>query len=230
MDVFILAGQSNMVGQGVEPAAYSYPTQIKAWNGAWVQASDPLVPVTVDPQAGVGPGIPFADRWVMLRGGTVGLVQAAKGGSYMAEWRPNWRTTTLYGAMIAKARAALNAGGTLRGLIWYQGESDTDEVQKVIDWPYRFREFAFAVRQDLGVPDLPVIYTRLGPEPDVVPFVNWGRMHLYQQGMAGALPAKVAMVNASDLAWKPFDKLHLTTASAVTLGRRYADAMHGLIP
>lgn len=237
-DIYILAGQSNMSGRGLlsELPTFSYASRVYVYSnaGSWVAGAEPVDSATnqvdsvsADNDAASGPSMAFADAMVSITGRDVGLVPCAKGGSTMAEWRRDWRRTSLYGSCLARAREAEKAG-TIRGLIFYQGEADTTDLTNATEWPSRFAEFVSAFRADIGIHDLPVVFTQLGPEPNIEPYVKWGRVQLSQQELADAQIPNLAMVSASDLPVQ-VDKLHLTTAGYVVLGKRYAKAMHGLL-
>jgi hypothetical protein len=236
-EIYICAGQSNMSGRGLLSEAPLFQNSSRIWcytnAGTWENpATEPIDTsagqvdaVSIDTDAAAGPIMAFADWLAQARPNVeIGVVPCTKGGSWMRDWARDWRRTTLYGSMIARAREAAKAG-ELKGLLWYQGESDTADLQAVIDWPARFVSLVSAVRLDLNIPNLPVVFTRLGPEPNIHPFVNWGRMQLYQSQISAP---GLAMVDASDLSVQS-DKLHLDTASLVVLGRRYAGAMYALL-
>ena len=96
----------------------------------WVPAVDPMH--FDKPIAGVGPGRSFgialaeADPTVHI-----GLVPAAVGGSAIASWVPGGihRETGAYpyDEAIARTLAAME-DGELKGILWHQGESDSNPV------------------------------------------------------------------------------------------------------
>lgn len=238
LDVFILAGQSNMSGRAPFAGLPVFPNigRVRVYrnSGVWTGGHEPIdspeqaiYPVAND-DATASPGAAFGDRWAGLRpGATVGLVPCARGASSIAQWAPSLSTDTLFGQMIARAEAA-TAVGTLRGLIWYQGESDTMGDEALCDaWPPAFREVVAAARTRLGRPDLPVVMTVLGPNPQRADMPHWNRLEAAQTFMA--LPTNCARVSANDLSGQINDPVHLDTPSVVTLGRRYAEAMNALV-
>jgi hypothetical protein len=83
-----------------------------------------------------------------------------------------------------------------------------------------------AARSDLGLPELPVIMTILGPNRAPDRFLGWDAFVEMQKTME--LPANTVAVSANDLEGIEDDP-HLTTADYMKLGRRYADAMAGLM-
>lgn len=237
-DIFILIGQSNMEGRGDAAQLPTFPNnaRITAFDQTgWVAAAEPLPssrPMisglpgfgTLAP-AGAGPGLSFADRMVALRGNDVGLVQCGIGGYSIQYWEPDYRRSQLYGACLHRARLAA-ADGNVRGFLIFNGESDaTIDENRFHLYSPRLSRLVQALRADFG--PLPVVYTQLGPEPSGNPaFAAWGGMQLMQAHLS--IP-NALMVTAADLRSVAPMSPHLDTASYVTLGRRYAEAMHVLL-
>src|SRR5947208_11369805 len=86
--VFVLAGQSNMLGraQPVSAGAHS-DSRVLVWRkNAWQVAVDPLGDPK-DSQNGVGPGMSFGLGAIQtLNPQTVGLVQCAVSGTTISKW------------------------------------------------------------------------------------------------------------------------------------------------
>jgi Carbohydrate esterase, sialic acid-specific acetylesterase len=195
--------------------------------GEWLPAKDPL---SAYGGAGVGPGLSFADRMATLCSDkTIGVVMCAKGGTYLSQWMPDYMTHSLYGAMIAKARQA-RAYGTIKGLLWYQGEADTVDRSNVLEYSQRMHVLFSNVRQDLGIPDLPIIFVQLGPGPNDGSHPYWHDIQVYQQYIDDAQPDGIAMVSASDLQTISATNYHLNQQSQIILGGRLADAMFQITP
>lgn len=141
-------------------------------------------------------GMAFGDALASIQlGFEIGLVPCAKGGSGMSSWARNLSTSTLYGAMIARAQAA-EAAGDLAGLIWYQGEEDSRTSGAANSWAANFEQFVADVRSDLGIADLPVIHTKLGPDPDIPERPYWTTVQAQQEAVD---LTNNALVDASDL-------------------------------
>lgn len=235
-DIFVLMGQSNMSGRGLvyEVPGFWFASQVKVYNnaGAWVHGSEPvdsavgqIDQVSADENAGAGPGMAFGDRLAELRGTEIGLVPCAKGGSDINAWQKDWRRTTLYGSCLARTREAAQSG-TIRGLLIFNGESDSNP-ERVELYPSRMARLITDFRQDLGLPNLPVVFTQIGPEPCCFDyFSSWGGMQARQAQIQGP---NLKMVTAMDLPSFGPSSPHLTTAGYVALGRRYAEAMHQLL-
>jgi hypothetical protein len=231
-DIYILAGQSNMVGRGSLTPAKTYPnaSRIYSFNSAcaWVAGCDPLH--TDDGNAGIGPGMAFADKLLDLMGDptrTIGLIPCAKSGSAIAEWAPRWRANSFYGAMLKRAQLAAGTG-EIKGLIWYQGETDAQSSSFPLPWLEGVRGLIENVRRDLQLPKLPAIITKLGPSPQSATYPMWTTIQAYADQIADVAPHDVAVVSAADLIPNAGDPLHLNANSAVILGQRYASAMYSL--
>ena len=95
--------------------------------GGWEQAKEPLHERRErnNMVIGAGLGLPFAKEMVRRTNVPVGLIPTAVGGTSLWLWDPALKTKgreSLYGNMLAQFEAS---GGMARGMLWYQGESDT---------------------------------------------------------------------------------------------------------
>jgi Carbohydrate esterase, sialic acid-specific acetylesterase len=240
--VFIMAGQSNMSGRGelsqLPPGFPANRDRIVSFNNAyeWVEAKEPLDDpkgqkdlCSLDLVPGVGPGVSFGQRLSELMPSVrVGLIPCALSGSRLAQWAPSPRADTLYGSSLKRAAQA-GQKGLVRGVLFFQGESDAYSRQVAEQWPRRFSELVAAWRRDLKDSDLPVVFCQLGALGDNLRsdprFRYWD---LLKKEQAAIRIPYVVMVRTDDLALKP-DGLHLSTASQIFLGRRLAEAMHRLL-
>ena len=218
LDVYILAGQSNMSGRapldGVPPFPHAAGIVMER-AGHWVPA---LEPVSDEPEARLGPSMAFADALLTERPGRIGLVPCARGGTHIRQWAPE-APDGLFRTCLARVRSVLNGGTRLAGLLWYQGEYDTWSMADAEAWPERFRALAAAFRSALAAPRLPIVFTQIGPPG---PAGSPAARLIALQGSL-TLP-DAARVSATEL---PFgdDHLHLTQGGELVLGRRYAAAM-----
>jgi hypothetical protein len=220
-----------MAGRGYVEAQDTLPNRhVLRLNPArqWEIAKDPLH--FDKPGAGVGPGLAFG-RAMAARDTSViiGLIPCAVGGSGIDAWVPgayfDGTKTHPYDDALARARAAL-AAGTLAGIIWHQGESDTSP-EKSAAYAIKLMSLIAQLRTDLQAPD--------------VPFVA-GQLPVFTQGTTDA--GGVARINAvlaelnktlPHYIYVPAtgttdrgDHLHLDAASARLMGQRYAAAMQQL--
>jgi hypothetical protein len=171
-NIFILAGQSNMAGRGgVVNSAWDgiVPSQCQpnpsilrlSANLTWVLAQEPLhADIDANKTTGVGPGMAFANV-VLAKDptfGVIGLVPCAIGGTAISQWG---RGTSLYKRLVRRAQAALQDGGTIQALLWYQGEADTVSKEAADSYGAKLESFFVDVRDDLKSPMLPIIQVRI---------------------------------------------------------------------
>lgn len=138
MDVFLIAGQSNAVGNSTQPSLEPLPksgTVNQFYLGAFSQ---------VTTQVGTSNGCAwqaFGITYNNLTGHTICFVPAGVNGTSMASAANvgfgTWDTTgTLYDTSVARlnaAIAALTAAGytpTFKGVLWSQGETDADGINR----------------------------------------------------------------------------------------------------
>lgn len=227
-NVILLAGQSNMSGRGgmvnntwdgfVPPQCRPNRSILRlSAKLTWVEARDPLhSDIDVNVTCGVGPGMVFANQLLDKDPdlGVVGLVPCAVGGrqgTTISEWA---RGTFLYNQLVRRARAALQGGGTIRALLWYQGESDTVDRAGAELYKGRLEKFFVDVRADLQSPMLPVFQVALASGQG--PYVE-----LVRKAQLGIHLPNVRCVDAKGLKLLP-DNLHLSTPAHVRLGEMLA--------
>lgn len=164
-NIFILAGQSNMAGRGgvrggvwdrYVPPECNPNRWILRLNQKlqWEQAHEPLhADIDVHKTCGVGPGMAFANA-VRAHLGEVGLVPCAVGGTKIKEWE---RGGALYMNMVRRAKASMKEGGVIKGLLWYQGESDTVKEADADSYQANMERLVRDIRLDLQIPTLLII-------------------------------------------------------------------------
>lgn len=225
--LFVLAGQSNMAGRGqVEAGDRELHPRILMFNpaGEWVSAVDPMhfdKPKIV----GVGPGRSFAVAYAEhYPDVTIGLIPCAVGGSPIAAWAPSGyhRQTRSYpwDDAIKRVKSA-SSGGVLKGVLWHQGESDSDPdlASKYED---SLHQLVKRFRRETAEPHLPFIAGQMGqfaerPWTDAKKQVDHAHrtlpQNLHHTGFAD-----------SDGLNHKGDEVHFDSRSARTLGRRYFEA------
>jgi hypothetical protein len=224
--VYLLLGQSNMAGRDTRGLAGQVDNpRILALDpdGRWVVARDPIHVKIGRPEPGAGPGIPFALAMLETTpDASIGLVPCAVGGSPLRRWV---KGGDLYAQAFARAQTA-SATGTLRGVLWHQGESDSDKQDAAETYEARLAHMFADLRHDLGRPDLPIVVGQLGEflTKDNHPHVDTVRAALRR------VPATVPLVGFADSAGLGHkgDKLHFNAEAAKELGIRFARAMTGL--
>ena len=255
-DLWLLAGQSNMEGVGnltdlpmTSPLVNSFDM-----TDHWVVASDPLhrLPDSTDrvhwrrvngqPQKlegaqleefiakrkkGAGVGLPFALEMVKRTGVPVGLLPCAHGGTSMDQWSPNLKDQggdSLYGGMLRRFHLA---GGKIKGVLWYQGESDASPQAAPL-FEEKFKSFIAAVRSDFKQPDLPFYWVQIGRHVATSNVPEWNRVQEIQRKLESEIP-RTGMVTCVDCNLD--DGIHVGTDEFRLLGARLANlACHDAYP
>ncbi len=88
----------------------------------------------------------------------IGLVPCAVGATSMSKWK---KGSFLYNKMILRTKAAIQKGGTLKGLLWCQGESDTINEELGASFALKLATFLQDVRTDLQSKSFPIIQVNL---------------------------------------------------------------------
>jgi hypothetical protein len=218
IQVFLLAGQSNMVGRGQPISDGTGPVDpdlLLYRNGAWEVAQDPLGP-DKDKERGVGPGMTFGLGVLSHEppGTQVGLIMCARGSTSIGAWKHG------SGAFNSCRGMARDAGGTVAGIVFLQGEFESKSEERASRWQRRFE----LVERDFQ--------KMVGPVPFVLGQIgNIDRPNAQQvrdqQAAADAEFPAVTLVPSIDLPLQP-DGIHFTVDAAKTLGYRYADAWWSL--
>lgn len=213
LDLFLLIGQSNMVGRAsIEPQDQIPDPRLWmfTYDSRWAPAIDPLHFDNIK-AAGTGLGRTFgktvlaADPEI-----SIGLIPSAVGGTSIDQWRPG---DELYNIAIAQTRAAIKRG-RIRAVLWHQGESDCAPNQ-IQTYLAKLTRLIAALRTDLVSPDLPFIAGQIGDfSPSATEF-NDQLLKLPQ------LVAHTACVRSAGLT-SLGDNTHFDSASLRELGKRYA--------
>lgn len=165
-DLFVIAGQSNSAGYGKD---YIYdPPELGVHllknNGSWDLAAHPLQDSTdcTSEQVNVDYAntshslyLAFAKYLKRELGYPIGLLQTAKGGSPLSAWDPE--SGVLYKNLLRVIRFA---GGKVKGIIWYQGCSDTTP-ELCESYRQRFLLFRESLMGELGADKLPTFVFQL---------------------------------------------------------------------
>jgi sialate O-acetylesterase len=244
-DVWVLAGQSNMQGVGNRVNEETPDPRVNTYSMSyeWRVAQEPLHTLPESPDAihfdvaqgeevrqqqigywrdghkGAGLGMAFAKEMVRRTGRPVGLIASAHGGTSMQGWDPALKDqggASLYGSMVKQVAAA---GGKVRGVLWYQGESDANAEASAI-FADKFKALIEAMRRDFNNPDLPFYYVQLGRV--ILPWdeASWNRIQAIQLSTTTEVP-NTAVVPAVDLGLD--DGIHIGTSGLKTLGYRLAN-------
>ena len=241
IDVYILAGQSNMGDGGVtqyhDNGQTIYTTipelrlpqesiyQFKMRNGGeytsnnWQQ---------LQPNGNYfGPELSFGYA-LSTRDAPVAIIKTAANGTNLAE---DWDVTPapgsqgLYDWMMTKVTSSLQqlpAQYTphLAGFVWVQGEGDAAVQMRAASYKANLLAFADKLRTDLGVPDLPFAFNQ-GHAGMARSFVNILRQQQYEASLA----PNMHMINVDDLGLR-VDQVHFDAYTHLEVGKRFADLFH----
>jgi len=226
-DLYLLVGQSNMAGRGKVTAADQTPVErVLSLNASdqWQPAIDPLhddKPKVV----GVGLGRTFAIEIANTSPEkTIGLIPCAVGGSPIDAWQPgvHYKPTDSYPWDDAIRRTKLATQvGTLRGILWHQGESDSSPALSST-YEAKLHDLINRFRTELVAQDVPFIAGQLGQFEGR----PWGEAKLTIDRALQSLPHKVALtafVSSTGLV-DGGDKIHFDADSYREFGKRYARA------
>jgi sialate O-acetylesterase len=243
-DLWVLAGQSNMEGVGdlIHVTPPHPRVMLLGMDGRWGMAEEPLHWLVDSPDPvhsgdsssratrsaqthksrnkGAGLGLPFAVTMVESTGVPVGLVACAHGGTSMEQWNPSKKEQggkSLYGSMLRQVK---EAGGKVKGVLWYQGESDSlGQGDAWKSYPRVFSDFIAAVRSDFGQPELPFYYVQIGRFIAGFDPKGWNAVQDAQRTLPEGVP-NTAVVSVIDLELD--DGIHVGTQGLKRAGQRLA--------
>lgn len=236
-DLWCIAGQSNAsgTGSGIVEDPPELGVHVFANDEQWKIATHPLEdatrtlhPVTITGiYHGHSPWLVFGKTLRRELGIPIGLIPTALGGSPLQMWNPEEPgRAILYENMmdmIAKA------GGRIRGILWYQGESDANPTTAPT-YGARFRQFVEHVRRDLRAPELPIVTAQLNrvirPTTTDVEERAWSMVRQAQWRVAREIPF-VYVVPTLDLPLG--DEIHNSAPAEVVLGERFARLVLGKV-
>ncbi|MEO7650354.1 MAG: sialate O-acetylesterase [Bryobacteraceae bacterium] len=164
-DLWVLAGQSNMVGRAKFSGAESPDDRVHVLpkDSIWAVAKEPVheLRTGLDGEPiGAGLGLPFAKEMVRRTGVPIGLLPVAVGGTSLWQWEPD-DPKSLYAAMMDRIR---KAGGKVRGVLWHQGEADSRDDRSP-QYAGKFQYFLTALRRDLKDDRLSFYYAQVSRYP-----------------------------------------------------------------
>lgn len=227
--LYLLIGQSNMASRAPHEAEdLSTPERVFLFNGLnqWEKgAAGPVLnhPVKFNLQGtnryssvevlsksnGLSLGSTFArtltDAFPHI---AVGLISNARGGTTLAEWQKG-SGTELYEEAIRRTKEAMKTG-TMKGILWHQGESDVSHVNTYLS---DLNTFITTMRADLDLPNVPFLAGQILP----------GKSESFNKMLEsiGQIITNSDWVSSSDTA-SIGDGSHFNSASQRLLGQRYA--------
>lgn len=214
LQIYLLIGQSNMAGRADIPEdAGGIIDRCYLLNdkNEWEPARNPLnrhSSVRKDlAMQKLGPGYGFARKMLEQDPNlTIGLIVNARGGTKIDEWLGK---SELYWAARKRTRVVLG-GGTLKGVLWHQGESDKGAPEVYLE---KLQTLVSNLRSDLGDTNLPFVAGQIYNGPAI-------------NAQIARLPENThatAFVSAEGLTTT--DGTHFDARSQILLGERYAEQM-----
>ena len=223
MDIYLLLGQSNMAGRGKLTDEYKLisDTRVMMLNkaGEWVMAKHPL---HFDKSvAAVGPGLSFGIAMADASAGRkIGLIPCAVGGTSITKWEPGAFDTPTNTHPWDDAEKRILEGmshGVIKGVIWHQGESDSNPDSAAL-YMSKLSTLIARIRKLVNNDKLPFVAGELGHYEPHYKHIN---------EVLADLPKKVAYtaVAPSEGFVHNGDNVHFDARSATEFGKRYAKAM-----
>jgi len=221
LHVYLLIGQSNMAGRAPfsedEAVAISRCYLLNG-DDKWEAAKNPLnrystIRKSLKMQK-MNPGYGFSMAMLEKNTGiSIGLVVNAKGGTKIAQWS---KGTEYYKEAVRRAKEAQKTG-TLKGLLWHQGEGDSKRASTYLQ---SLTQLIADLRKDLDTPQLPFVagevYYDAKHKPNTVKINK----------EISKLPNKVPFTSfVSSAGLTTMDHTHFDTAGMKLLGKRYAEEM-----
>lgn len=121
--------------------------------------------------------------------------------------------------------------GTLKAILWHQGESDSN-AKDAAEYQWKLEELIARLRKELSAPDVPFIIGQLGRFPAKPWDEHREKVDAAHQAIAKKV-SNVRYVSAEGLG-SVGDDLHFDTPSLRTFALRYAEAYlqltHGARP
>lgn len=231
--VFLLGGQSNMVGWGLEKELSeeqkTLPANVeirKHMNGK--------------PYSGrrFGPELTFAqeigkhypDQKILI-------LKDATGGTSLLAWAPDYslelatQTGNAKDGPLYEKFQKVIAGNVkdcnirFMGMLWMQGERDSKREFAANDYAKNLKTLIAAFRKDCSEPEMPFVLGLINPVYEKVNFVETVRA---AQAKVAAEDEMVALVSTDGLS-KKSDNVHYNTKGQLELGRRFAEIMIPLL-
>ena len=241
--IYLFIGQSNMNGRDIVPPeemvklnnAYLFNGDGK-WEKAqpWVDTNSKFPALmqgfnrystVVAHTTEAIDGLNFASSFARAMTGSlgddvgIGIVSNARGGTSIGKWQKNsGYEYDLYGEAVKRAKAAIDAGGTLKGIFWLQGCGDANTE----DYLGKLNNIATGLRSELGVTEEVPFIASMNPPSYIV-----NNDRIVNIGSAVANSDWVSSAGTSTI-----DGTHFTSDSMHLLGIRFAvkalDKVYGI--
>ncbi|MEE9310302.1 MAG: sialate O-acetylesterase [Cocleimonas sp.] len=230
--VFVLAGQSNMVGQGkaseLAPAYRRAPRNVEYYYNGYKAPLNRF--------QHFGPEIGFAHEISrQFPHDTIKLIKFAVGGTSLFAWDPLWDATKANstrnisaGPLFKKLIKTVNiqfdgSNSELAGILWMQGETDAKYLPAAQQYAGNLNRFVTALRSALHSPNTPFIMGSINPPLNLFPSTPIVQR---AQKVSASRIRNLRLIRTDDLS-KRNDHLHYNTSGQLELGKRFARAYLG---
>ncbi len=222
--IFVMAGQSNMAGRAFITPKDTIPNPrilTVTQDNKWALAKEPLH--RYKPKLmGLDCGRSFAEEILKNVNDSVhiALLPCAVGGTSIKEWLGDSlrKNVYLYTNLREKVNFA-NKYGTIKGILWHQGESDAKD-ENTVSYQDDFLKLIQSFREDIGNKSLPIIIGELGK--NINDTDNQANRKLINQILkkVSEQDKDMGLVLMRDLT--TFDGYHFDRSSVQMMGKRYA--------
>jgi hypothetical protein len=241
--IFLLSGQSNMVGSGYSadlPNTDDYKPYRKHLKNVsiWNVREKSWQPLQLGKR--FGPEIGFAHALSSSHPGKhIGLVKYAAGGTSMDKWAPGGKLYTRL--MTASQDATRNApDAKLAAMLWHQGESDSDTKEVAEAYHGKMIQFVESVRKDTNNPNLLFILGQINPAKSYCGRPRFLHADIVKKAQTELKVANTVMIKTDDCEMNPYhaglncpkeaqipkneDNIHYSGKGQIKMGRRFAKA------
>jgi len=225
--VFLLAGQSNMVGQGTTSELASQyhhdPKNVSFYFNGYKTSLSRF--------KHFGPEIGFAHemarRYPLAK---IKLIKFAVGGTSMFAWHPEWNAAkanstrnasagALFKKLIKTAKIPFDEENSVfAGVLWMQGEQDAKYPIAAKHYASNLNSFVSALRHELKAPRVAFLMGKVNPPISLFPSIKAVQS---AQNLAQRRIRNSYLIKTADLG-KRNDLLHYNTKGQLELGKRFA--------
>lgn len=231
LQLFILAGQSNMVGVSAKEII-SLPKEMQVaqdkalFTEFWGTEFKPLLPKNY-----IGPEVSFGYELSKALNKKIAMVKLSEGGTSLeVHWNPSEYNKekgigTLYKRLVdyVKGINSKNKNVKIVGMLWMQGEADSRYHTKTMEqYKTKLEALIDNCRKEFESPDMFFVCGRINTPAD------WPYRKNVREAQEAVKKTGYAWVDCDDLELAA-DKLHFTVNGQVAIGKKFADTMLSLM-